>query len=62
MTRQSSNEIDDRGRIKNGYDYGLQAWILDYVIQECGHPESMGPDCCNQRKYAGVDVRYMDRD
>ena len=58
MSRESTN-IEVNGVVKNGFDYNLQVWVEDYIIQECGHPESMGSDCCNQRIYKGKDIRFV---
>lgn len=53
MTRQSGDEIR-YGRVWNGFDYSLQVWVLDGIIQNCGHPEEMKTQgCCNQHKLAG---------
>ena len=38
------------------YDYDNQAWIVDGVYQDCGHPESMATECarlCYGRKHKG---------
>ena len=35
MTRLSIDEIK-HGRVWNGYDYSLQVWVVDGVIQDCG--------------------------
>ena len=37
------------------FDYDLQVWIVDGIVQDCGHTRAMkvnGP-CCNQNKLAG---------
>jgi hypothetical protein len=55
MTRLSADEIR-HGRVWNGFDYALQVWVIDGVIQGCKHPESMrsaGIPCCNAHKLAG---------
>lgn len=55
MTRLSADEIR-YGRVWNGFDYALQVWVIDGVIQGCKHPDSMrsaGIHCCNARKLAG---------
>lgn len=52
MSRQSSDEFDREGRLKSGFDYDKQCWVLDYVIQDCGHPKIM--DCrCYGRQHEG---------
>ena len=40
------------------YNYRLQVWTIDGIVQTCGHPQSMrlfGP-CCNQYRYQGMTV------
>jgi len=66
MSRESGDEIK-KGLVFNGYDYTLQAWIKNGVIQDCGHPRYMGQKmpCCNQHAYAGwyifnIDQRLVD--
>ena len=39
------------------YDYDLQVWVINGVVEICGHPDSMRPDgmcCCNRFRYAGM--------
>lgn len=58
MTRLSGDEIR-YGRVWNGFDYALQVWVIDGVIQGCKHPESMrsaGIQCCNAHKLAGQSI------
>lgn len=38
------------------YDYDLQVWVRGTIIQDCGHPNGMRPDCCNGARYKGRDV------
>jgi len=49
------------GSIRNGYDYSLQVWVIDGIVVECGHPESMRQHraCCNGWKYHGMSVRSI---
>lgn len=35
MSRQSRDEIK-RGRVYNGFDYALQTWVMDGIIQDVG--------------------------
>ena len=53
MSRGSGDEIDDVGTIKNGFDYGLQVWVKDYIVQRCGHQICR----CNANQYQGQDIR-----
>lgn len=57
MSRQSKDIIID-GVVRSGFDYDLQVWVLDYIIQRCGHPVSMA-GCCNASRYAGQDIRTL---
>lgn len=53
MTRTSRDEIKD-GYVWNGYDYSLQVWVVNGIIQDCCHPEEMKKgDCCPTKKLAG---------
>ena len=54
--RQSTNEMQ-AGAIKNGYSYEHQCWILNYIIQDCGHPATM-PCGCFSRQHAGEQTRF----
>lgn len=58
MTRLSGDEIRF-GRVWNGFDYDLQAWVVNGVIQRCGHPQTMcsdGRPCCNAYRLAGQTI------
>ena len=46
MSRESSDEIRD-GRVYNGFDYALQVWVLDGIIQDVG----LGRDLVGQSIY-----------
>lgn len=53
--RTGQNEMQ-AGVIKNGFSYTHQCWIRDFVIQRCGHPETM--DCgCFGKRHAGEQTR-----
>lgn len=50
--RMSTDHFDKHGNLINGYDYDKQCWVIDGVIQRCGHPEDM--DCgCYGREHEG---------
>jgi len=54
MSRLSTDQYIN-GQLVNGFDYDLQVWVIDGVIQDCGHPDSMRcASYCNQRKYHGM--------
>ena len=55
MSRLSADEYVN-GHLKNGYDYDLQMWVLNYIVQDCGH---LMPCHCNGRKYKGKDIREV---
>ncbi len=38
------------------FDYRLQVWVKNGIIQNCGHPESMRPGCCNGDRLKGLKV------
>lgn len=38
------------------FNYELQVWVVDGIVQPCGHPETM-KGCCNARKYAGLTIQ-----
>ncbi len=52
MSRLSGDEIKD-GVVVNGFDYDLQVWVVNGIIQACGHPWGGATDCCNAGRYAG---------
>ena len=43
--RYSKDEFDEKGTLKNGFDYDRQCWVEDYMILRCGHPETMDCSC-----------------
>ncbi len=46
------------GVTHTGYDYALQVWVRNFLIQRCGHVGNM--DCgCNGRRFMGRDVRIV---
>lgn len=47
-----SNDVYKDGKLVDGFDYDVQAWIKGGVILNCGHPQTM--DCgCYGRAHAG---------
>lgn len=51
-------ELSDKPKHDLHFDYKLQVYILDGIIQGCNHPDSMktnGP-CCNQDKLKGQSI------
>lgn len=62
MSRTSSDQFDSQGVLVNGFDYGLQVWVKNYIIQDCGHPDEMSPGCCNSDKYCNLDIRIFPKD
>ena len=61
MTRLSRDELAADGSIRSGYDYSLEVWVVDGLVVECGHPESMreGRACCNGWEYRGMSIRSV---
>ena len=55
MSRSSINGIQD-GYVRNGYDYDIQCWVVDYKIQTCAH---IFPCQCIGHKYQGQDIREV---
>lgn len=58
MSRLSGDEIRN-GRVFTGYDYNLQVWVTQGIIQDCGHPAHMASRCfdyCNGRTLAGHSI------
>ena len=62
MSRISNDEIVT-GMVKNGFDYDLQVWVKNYIIQPCGHPLIMRPAhrgaCCTAWALQGKDIRAI---
>ena len=52
--RESANE-EVAGIVKNGFDYNLQVWVKNYIIQDCGHEVCR----CEARQYQGQDIRQV---
>lgn len=52
--RQSNDEIKGNA-VLNGYDYKLQVWVKDGIVQDCGHREEDRHDgyCCESHLYRG---------
>jgi hypothetical protein len=59
LMRLSTNQMRD-GKLWNGYDYELQAWVLAGVYQDCGHTDALrlewGGQCCAAHELAGKRV------
>jgi hypothetical protein len=43
------------GDIWNGFDYALQVWVVEGIVQPCGHPPAMSrlAPCCAAFTLAG---------
>lgn len=50
MSRESKDEYAADGRLLNGYDYVVQAWVLDGHYEPCGHTT---PCRCYGKRHAG---------
>ena len=56
--RYSNNQKN--GQItKNGFDYLLQVWVKNYIIQKCGHKKQIVGYCCHVKKLVGKDIRKI---
>lgn len=54
--RTGQNEMR-AGVIVNGFSYTRQVWIKEFIIQGCGHPETL--DCgCFGKQHAGEQARF----
>jgi hypothetical protein len=50
-----SGDVLRNGFVWHGFDYALQVWVVDGIVQRCGHPPAMarrGP-CCAAFVLAG---------
>ena len=59
MTRSSGDELHPAtGRVWNGFDYRLQVWVRNGIVQPCGHPPGRRADgpCCAQDAHAGRSI------
>jgi len=54
VTRFSRDELRN-GFVWNGFDDALQVWVVDGVVQRCGHPPAMRrwDPCCPAFVLAG---------
>ena len=55
---RTSTNVEAKGVVKTGFDYDLQVWVQDYIVQRCGHPKDMNCVCLG-RKYEGRDIRTL---
>ncbi len=64
MTRASQDELrPGTGRVWNGFDYRLQVWVRNGIVEPCGHSparRALGP-CCPQDTYAGRSILEIER-
>jgi hypothetical protein len=54
MTRTSNNQYGPSGALLNGFDYDVQVWVKNGIVQNCGHIGQQSEPCCNARRYAGL--------
>lgn len=50
MSRESSDETDIHGHILNGFDYRLQAWIVDGTVTHVGDSPFVGRLVCDLKE------------
>ena len=53
-----SDNVKTEGIVKNGFDYTLQAWIKNFIVEDCGH-KADNPCKCNGRRLKGQDIREL---
>jgi len=53
-----SNNMEIDGFVKNGFDYSLQVWVENFIIQNCGHKTEFLCSC-NGKKLKGQDIRQV---
>jgi hypothetical protein len=60
VTRVSGDDVRD-GHVWNGFDYALQVWVVEGVVQPCGHPPAMSQHapCCAARVLAGQRIEAI---
>ncbi len=58
--RYSTNEFE-AGALKNGYDYNHQCWIINFLIQPCGHPKELNCHCFGKIN-AGIDIKWFSKE
>lgn len=40
------------------FDYAIQVWIKDGIVQDCGHPDEMKENnCCTAHRLAGCSIK-----
>ena len=44
--------------VKNGFDYDLQVWVKNYIIQRCGHKNDFSCNC-NGKKFMGQNIKNI---
>jgi len=54
--RYSTDNYDNDGVLRDGYDYDYQYWVRNYIVQDCGH---VGDCSCEAHIYAGTDIRTL---
>jgi hypothetical protein len=53
--RQALDQLDNRGRVVNGYDYHLNVWVENGIVLDCSHPLEMKQQhCCNAHALRGL--------
>lgn len=50
VSRESSDETDIHGHILNGFDYRLQAWIVDGTVTHVGDSPFVGRLVCDLKE------------
>jgi hypothetical protein len=60
VARVSGDEWRDE-HVWNDFDYALQVWVVEGVVQPCGRPSAMSPHtpCCAARVLAGQRIEEI---
>ena len=51
-----SRDVLKNGKVMTGYDYDLQVWVNNHIIEECGH-DPKWPHRCRACRDHGRDIR-----
>ncbi len=61
--RLSSDQLNAAGDVVNGFDYDLQVWVIEGIVQPCGHSKAMRVNglCCHVARVAGLTLAEAKR-
>lgn len=58
---QATTRILPKPHPSTWYNYAVQVWLVNGVIQPCKHPATMranGQHCCNADKFKGMSLPF----